>query len=79
MKIAIQNWINSNASATTCSYPDCKNESTCQCLKCFNLYCHSHLQMHFGFCNNLNDVTRNTNDDLLLSQLFNSMQNVIKI
>ncbi|MGN6624300.1 MAG: hypothetical protein ACTHKK_09180, partial [Candidatus Nitrosocosmicus sp.] len=65
METAIQNWINSKVIATNCSFPDCKNESTCQCLKCFNLYCHSHLQIHFGFCNNLNDATRNTNDLLL--------------
>lgn len=78
MDTAIQYWINSKVSASICSFPDCKNESTCQCLKCFNLYCHSHLQIHFGFCNDLNDFKRNTND-LFFSRAFDSIQNIIKV
>ena len=78
MDIIIPYGINSKTNIFRCSFPDCNNESTCQCSKCFNLYCHSHLQIHFGFCNNLNDIIKDKND-LGYFETFDSMQNIIRM
>ena len=58
MEIANNDWINQKVNSSSCTFPDCKNGSSCQCSKCFNLYCYAHLQIHFGFCNDLNDVVK---------------------
>jgi hypothetical protein len=56
MSISIYNWINPLVNSSKCKFPDCKNESSCQCSKCLKIYCYAHIQIHFGFCNNLNEV-----------------------
>jgi hypothetical protein len=57
MDIAKHIWTSRLAHSSKCTFPDCINESSCQCSKCFNLYCNTHLQIHYGFCNDLAKVT----------------------
>lgn len=62
MESANHDWTNQFLNISVCEFPDCINESRCQCTKCMCFYCPIHLQVHFGFCNNLNDQKKYLED-----------------
>ncbi len=50
MEIANHDWTNQINFGSVCTFPDCKNQSSCQCYKCLTLYCNTHFQIHSASC-----------------------------
>jgi hypothetical protein len=51
MEIANHDWTNQFNFGSVCSFPDCRNQSSCRCFKCLTLYCSLHYQTHTASCN----------------------------
>ena len=50
MEIANHDWTNQLNFGSVCTFPDCRNQSACQCFRCLTLYCKVHFQIHSALC-----------------------------
>lgn len=50
MEIANHDWTNQFNFGSVCNFPDCRNQSSCQCVRCLTLYCSVHFQIHSASC-----------------------------
>lgn len=54
LELSNHDWTNQFSFGSIGTFPDCKNESSCQCIKCLTICCLKHFQIHSAVCNYIN-------------------------